>query len=76
MTPPRESGPLRTWILLPGAVLLVVALVAWDVATGRVIERLETPRSAGVSDLAVSPDGRLAASGGRDGAIYLWGLSD
>jgi hypothetical protein len=44
---------------------------AWDVRTGQVLLALEWHRTA-VCGLAFSADGRLLASGSRDGAVRLW----
>jgi WD40 repeat protein len=50
----------------------------WDVATGKELRRIVNPSSgkavAGVMALALAPDGKRLASGGRNGDqnIYLW----
>src|SRR5262249_20922876 len=53
----------------------------WDLAAGKELDRIKVnlPWAAVgerpfAESLAVSPDGRLAATGHFDGAIYLWDL--
>jgi len=43
----------------------------WDVATGRAIRRLDTPRSAPTC-FAFTRDGRTLATGNQDGTISFW----
>ncbi len=43
----------------------------WDLKTQRVIRRYYGHMSA-IDDLAVSPDGRLLASGSSDGTVRIW----
>ena len=53
-----------------GAVSDTDSLLIWDAATGRVQAQLGFPQNS-LTTLAVSPDGRLAAVGQRDGTIAL-----
>ena len=47
-------------------------LCVWDAATGHELERRR--HGAGVTCLAMTPDGRLALTGGRDGVVRVWDL--
>ena len=49
-------------------------VIVWDVAGGRVRERL-TGHTALVSDPAISPDGRTLYTAGRDAKLTLWDLA-
>jgi WD40 repeat protein/serine/threonine protein kinase len=78
--PPLEGGherPVTALAFSPGdgGPLVSVAqdwtVRLWDPATGRALARpLEYPNA--IPALAFAPDGRLFATGGRDGAIRLW----
>lgn len=46
----------------------------WNAETGDVM--LEFPHVGGVHYVALSPDGKLAATGGSDGTVKVWQLSD
>ena len=43
----------------------------WDTGTGRHLQTLAA-HDAGAVAVALSPDGRLIAAGGPDGAVHLW----
>jgi WD40 repeat protein len=47
----------------------------WDVATGKAHRRL-SGHTKPVTNVAISPDGRLAVSGGRDKTLFLWDLEN
>ena len=44
----------------------------WDVETGRKIKILKTNHPSYILSLAISPDGKYAASGDRHGTIKFW----
>lgn len=48
------------------------ALVAWDMQTGRPLQRIQWVGS--ITDLSFSPDGTLLAVGDQQGAIILWNV--
>jgi WD40 repeat protein len=50
------------------------AVILWDVATGREVRRF-AGHTGWVTSVAFAPDGRLAASGGRDHKIKLWDVA-
>ncbi len=56
---------------VPGAAAQPGLLWLFDVKAGRVLRRFEG-HAQGVFRVSVSPDGRLAASGGHDGLICVW----
>jgi WD40 repeat protein len=45
----------------------------WDLETGSPLQALEG-HSESVSQIAVSKDGRVAATAGKDGLVALWEL--
>ncbi|HEX6278598.1 MAG TPA: WD40 repeat domain-containing protein, partial [Pyrinomonadaceae bacterium] len=46
----------------------------WNVDTGEAVR--DFPHAGGVHYIAVSPDGRLAVTGGSDGSVKVWLLAD
>ena len=47
----------------------------WDVATGKELRRFDADQSAyGVESIAISPDGKMLATGGRSDQVVLWEL--
>jgi RNA polymerase sigma factor (sigma-70 family) len=52
------------------------ALAQWDVATGKEVRRIDEALPGPITALALSPDGKTAASSGdhRDGVIRLWDI--
>jgi WD40 repeat protein len=50
------------------------ALVEWDVTAEREVRRVQA-HAGGGSAFAVSPDGRRAITGARDGRVRIWELS-
>ena len=45
----------------------------WNVSTGKLIRRFDAKSS--INDVAISPDGKILATGIRDNAIKLWNVS-
>jgi WD40 repeat protein len=79
----KSGKPLRTLKVRSGwgmafspdgktlAVTEGTRIALWDLATGR--ERLDWPgHRGGVTSVAFSNDGQSLATGGADGAVYLW----
>ena len=50
-----------------------MAVQLWDLGTGEERRRLRGPRDSLVC-VALTPDGRKVAAGGRDGTVHLWTL--
>ena len=60
-----------------GDTLLVArkgALVRWHAPTGTELARWRWPKMHGLRSIAVSPDGTVAAVGGKDGWVVVWDL--
>jgi WD40 repeat protein len=47
----------------------------WDATSGQLLQAFDGPRY-GLLGLAVSPDGRYALTGAKDGVVRLWRLPD
>jgi WD40 repeat protein/3',5'-cyclic AMP phosphodiesterase CpdA len=58
------------WLATTG----VNGTVSWDIATGRLLQRLRRPPQRLLS-VAISPDGESFADGGFDGAVRLWDVT-
>jgi len=55
-----------------GQSILEYGLILWDVATGEIIRNFDVDHSS--FDLAFSPDGGTAVTGGSDNNLHLWDL--
>ena len=51
------------------------AIQLWDTDTGKVVGRLPGHADGGILSLALSPDGKTLASGGRDATVLLWNVA-
>jgi WD40 repeat protein len=49
-------------------------LYVWDVATRRLTASLSDPGSGQVFAAALSPDGKILATGGPGTTVYLWNV--
>jgi sugar lactone lactonase YvrE/predicted Ser/Thr protein kinase len=60
-----------------GTLLAAAGLPAfvWDVATGKRVATLYDPGGQGLSDVALSPNGRLLAAADGNGNGYLWDIA-
>ena len=67
--------------LLPGKYQVVSAsadgmIKVWDLATGQVVQSIETGHTGEIFDLAVTPDGSLAITASDDRSLKIWSLAD
>lgn len=70
-----SSLPLAVFALSADGELLVAPtpenrVAIWEIATRRKVATLK--EEATVISLAISPDGKLIAGGGRDGSVHVW----
>ena len=81
----REHGrPVNAMATIPGTELIVTGsggrfkgkneLKIWELSSGRVLQSLE-PHSERISCVAVSPDGKLLATGSHDKTVKIWDLT-
>jgi len=74
-----HDGPVNDAVFLPDGRVLTGSddgtLALWDGATGEMLRRFEG-HAAKVVDVAVSPDGKLAASASWDRTAALWRIAD
>jgi len=74
-----HEGPVNAAAFLPGGRALTGSddgtLAIWDLALGEIEHRLRG-HTAKILDIAVSPDGKLAASASWDHTVGLWRLPE
>jgi len=63
---------IREAAISPDGTRLVAENSLWDVATGKSILTLDTPRGLSATCVAWSPKGTRVATGITDGEVYLW----
>jgi RNA polymerase sigma factor (sigma-70 family) len=70
----RPQGWVLTTRYSPDGRLLALGNYLFDVRSRTLVHQLGD-EPAGVSGLAFSPDGKVVATGGKEGAIHLWDVS-
>ncbi len=74
-----HDGPVNDAVFIAGGRALTGSddgtLALWDRETGEILRRFEG-HAAKVVDVAVSPDGKLAASASWDRTVGLWRIAD